>query len=182
MPWLHHLAFLFAFLATFVRPVPALALAPASPETGVGGFEVAGQLLANELGAANREHHQGIGAGYDENASGYRFAAGGAARASSAAQGALLRAQLAAEEVAGARLPQAITGYTRHGLNQAISREGVGVSPRAILDAFENPLSITGQSSGRFVLTGTDAVVIVNVEGQVIHTWATGSAGFRIVP
>jgi hypothetical protein len=50
-----------------------------------------------------------------------------------------LRAQLAAEEVAGARLPQAITGYARHGLNQAISREGVGVSTRAILDAFKNP-------------------------------------------
>jgi hypothetical protein len=109
-------------------------------------------------------------------------AAGSATGASSAAQGALLRAQLAAEEVAGARLPQAITGYTRHGLNQAISREGVGVSTRAILDAFKNPLSITGQSGGRFVLTGTDAVVVVNAEGQVISTWATGSAGFRIVP
>jgi hypothetical protein len=39
---------------------------------------------------------------------------------------------------AGARLPQAITGYTRHGLNQAISRDGVGVSTRAIMDAFKN--------------------------------------------
>jgi len=70
----------------------------------------------------------------------------------------------------------------RHGLNQAISREGVGVSTRAILDAFKNPLSITGQSGGRFVLTGRDAVVVVNAEGQLISTWATGSAGFRIVP
>jgi hypothetical protein len=109
-------------------------------------------------------------------------AAGGAARASSAAQAALLRSQLAAEEIAGARLPQAIRGYTRHGFNQAISREGVGVSTRALLDAFKNPLSITGQSGGRFVLTGSDAVVVVNAEGQVISTWATGSAGFRIVP
>jgi hypothetical protein len=112
-------------------------------------------------------------------------AAGGTAsatRASSAAQGALLRAQLAAEEVAGARLPQAITGYTRHGLNQAISRDGVGVSTRAIMDAFKNPASIAGQSGGRFVLTGRDAVVVVNAEGKVITTWATNSAEVRVVP
>jgi hypothetical protein len=107
--------------------------------------------------------------------------AGSATRASSAAQGALLRAQLAAEEVAGARLPQAITGYTGHGLNQAISRDGVGVSTRAIADAFRNPTSIAGQSGGRFVLTGRDAVVVVNAEGEVVTTWATNSAGFRVV-
>jgi hypothetical protein len=29
--------------------------------------------------------------------------------------------------------PRVITGYTRHGLEQAIGREGAGVSPRAIL-------------------------------------------------
>jgi hypothetical protein len=33
-----------------------------------------------------------------------------------------------------------INGYTRHGLNQAISRDGVGVSPSAILDAVKIPL------------------------------------------
>jgi hypothetical protein len=106
----------------------------------------------------------------------------GGSLAASSLQGALLRAQLAAEEGAGARLPQAITGFTRHGLNQAISRDGVGVSTRAIFDAFQNPLSIIGQNGGRFILTGTNAVVVVNAEGQVITTWATRSAGFRIIP
>jgi hypothetical protein len=80
MPLLRHLAVLFAFLAAFVRPASASAFTPASPGTRVGGFEVAAQLLAGELGAASHEQHQGIGAAYDENASGYRFAAGGAAR------------------------------------------------------------------------------------------------------
>jgi len=100
----------------------------------------------------------------------------------STARGALLRAQLATEEVAGARLPQAITGHTRHGLNQDISRDGVGFSTRAIMDAFKNPTSIAGQSGGRFVLTGRDAVVVVNAEGRVITTCATNSAGVRVVP
>jgi len=77
MPWLRHLAVLFAFLAAFVRPAPASAFTSASPETRVGGFEVAAHLLAGEHGAASREQHQGIGAAYDQNASGYRFAAGG---------------------------------------------------------------------------------------------------------
>jgi hypothetical protein len=80
MPWLRHLAVLFAFIAALVRPAPASALSPASPESRVRGFEIAAHLLAGELGAASREQHQGIGAAYDENASGYRFAAGGAAR------------------------------------------------------------------------------------------------------
>ena len=99
--------------------------------------------------------------------------------ASSAAQGALLRAQLAAEQAAGARLPQALTGYTRHGLNQAISRDGVGVGARAIMDAWQNPLGIVGQSGGRFVITGQNATIVVNAEGQIISTWASGSAGLR---
>jgi hypothetical protein len=58
----------------------------------------------------------------------------------------------------------------------------VGVSARAILDAFKNPLSITGQSGGRFMMTGRDAVVVVNAEGQVVTTWATSLAGTRVVP
>lgn len=77
MPLLRHLAVLFVLLAAFVRPAPASAFTPASSEARVSGFEVAAQLLAGELGAASREQHHGIGATYDENASGYRFAAGG---------------------------------------------------------------------------------------------------------
>jgi hypothetical protein len=75
MPWLRHRAVLFAFVAAFVWPAPASAFSPASSGTRVGGFEVAAHVLAGELGAASLEQHQGIGAAYDENASGYRFAA-----------------------------------------------------------------------------------------------------------
>jgi hypothetical protein len=90
--------------------------------------------------------------------------------------------QLAAEEIAGARMPGQLAGYTKHGINQTISRDGVGVSTRAILDAFQNPTKIFGQAGGRFGFVGRDAVVVVNSEGQVVTTWATGSAGVRIVP
>tara|TARA_B110001454_G_scaffold211813_1_gene227911 strand:- start:1664 stop:2218 length:555 start_codon:yes stop_codon:yes gene_type:complete len=107
------------------------------------------------------------------------IAAKGAGEASSLANSALLKMQLRAEEIAGARLPAEVSGYSRHGLNQAISRDGVGVAPGAILDAFNNPLAITGQSGGRFMMTGKDAVVIVNDQGKVITTWATNAAGVR---
>jgi len=55
----------------------------------------------------------------------------------------------------------------------------VGVSPSAILDAVKNPLSVTGQSGGRFMMTGNDAVVVINSEGKVITTWARNSRGIR---
>ncbi|RUD93116.1 hypothetical protein IPC1228_31485 [Pseudomonas aeruginosa] len=72
-----------------------------------------------------------------------------------------------------------MTGYSKHGLNQAISRDGVGVAPQAITDAVSNPIKISGQSGGRFVFTGKNAVVVVNSQGKVITTWATSSAGTR---
>lgn len=106
-------------------------------------------------------------------------AKGAAGEASSLVNAARLRMQLKAEELAGTRLPSEISGYSRHGLNQAISRDGVGVAPSAILDAFKNPLNITGQSGGRFMMTGKDAVVVVNQDGKVITTWVTNAAGVR---
>jgi hypothetical protein len=72
-----------------------------------------------------------------------------------------------------------ITGYTRHGLNQAIGREGTGVSSRAILDAAKNPLEIIQQSGGRIKYIGKDAGVVVNQEGKIITTWPRGSGGLR---
>lgn len=99
--------------------------------------------------------------------------------ASSLVNSSRLSMQLAAEEVAGARLPYQITGYSRHGLNQAISRDGVGVAPGAILDAFNNPLSLSGQTGGRFLLTGSNAKLVVNSDGKIITTWATRTSGVR---
>lgn len=73
-----------------------------------------------------------------------------------------------------------ITGYTKHGLNQAISRDGLGVSPRAILDAVKNPLRSIPQSNGAIKYVGEKATVILNQAGKVISTWARSSAGTRI--
>ncbi|WP_226883416.1 wall-associated protein precursor [Neisseria yangbaofengii] len=70
---------------------------------------------------------------------------------------------------AGARF--ALTGFTRHGLNQAISRGGVGVSNRAILSTMRNPTKITTQSGGRTRFTGPNGGVVLNNQGKVITTW-----------
>lgn len=72
-----------------------------------------------------------------------------------------------------------ITGFTRHGLNQAISRDGVGVSNRAMLDAMKNPKEVVPQSNGTTLYIGHNAVVLTNAQGKVVTTWATGSAGQR---
>jgi len=72
-----------------------------------------------------------------------------------------------------------ITGYTRHGINQAISREGVGVSPEAILDAVRNPTGVIQQADGALQYVGKDATVILNKDGKVITTYARSSKGCR---
>jgi RHS repeat-associated protein len=73
-----------------------------------------------------------------------------------------------------------VTGFTKHGINQAISRDGVGVADRSILDAVKNPTEVLEQSGGRTMYVGKDATVITNAEGKVVTTWANGSAGTRI--
>lgn len=72
-----------------------------------------------------------------------------------------------------------LTGYTRHGLNQAISREGVGVSPRAILDALRNPIRIIPQAGNTTKYLGQDAAVVLNGEGRVVTTFPRSSSGVR---
>ncbi len=70
-----------------------------------------------------------------------------------------------------ARESISITGYTRHGINQAISRDGGrGVAAEAILDAVRNPISVFEQSNG-FKFLGKDSTVILNNAGKVISTW-----------
>ncbi|OEU66104.1 MAG: hypothetical protein BA867_08750 [Desulfobacterales bacterium S5133MH16] len=73
-------------------------------------------------------------------------------------------------------------GYTRHGLNQAISRDGVGVSTRAILDAVRNPTKIVKLAKGAVKYVGENATVILNRSGKVITTWARTKLGWRIKP
>ncbi|CAG4913988.1 RHS repeat-associated core domain-containing protein [Paraburkholderia saeva] len=61
-----------------------------------------------------------------------------------------------------------ITGFTRHGLNRAINR---GVSPGAMCDAVNNPISVTERSNGTTRYTGAGAVVVLNPAGRVVTVW-----------
>jgi len=72
-----------------------------------------------------------------------------------------------------------LTGYTKHGINSAISHDGVGVSPKAILDAIKNPGSMVKQADGAVKYVGKDATVILNQDGKVITTWANSATGVR---
>ncbi|HET7630100.1 MAG TPA: RHS repeat-associated core domain-containing protein [Candidatus Saccharimonadales bacterium] len=65
-----------------------------------------------------------------------------------------------------------ITGHTKHGLNQSISRNGGrGVSAEAKLDAVKNPTKVTEQSGGRTKYSGKSATVVTNKDGKVITTY-----------
>jgi RHS repeat-associated protein len=71
-----------------------------------------------------------------------------------------------------------ITGFTKHGINQAISRDGVGVSTRAIAEAVKNPIKVVVER-GATKYIGRDATVVLNKAGKVMTTWARNSAGKR---
>jgi RHS repeat-associated protein len=73
-----------------------------------------------------------------------------------------------------------ITGYTRHGLQRVIGRDGHGVHPRAIIDAVRNPLkAVTDVASRKSVYRGRDATVVLNEHGKVITAYAKGRRGWR---
>ncbi len=77
------------------------------------------------------------------------------------------------------RIGGRITGYTRHGLHQAISREDVGVSVRAILEAVRHPLRILQRPGGITEYVGDTARVRLNTAGQVVTVMPTSRRGFR---
>jgi RHS repeat-associated protein len=85
-------------------------------------------------------------------------------------------------EEGGAAIEAEITGFTRHGLAQAISREGVGVNEQAMLDAVNAPVSVETRANGTTRFVGKDATVVLNGEGRVVSTWANSGAGRRIQP
>ena len=59
-----------------------------------------------------------------------------------------------------------ITGYTRHGLNQAISRNaGRGVKAKAILEAVRNPRKVIQQADKTIKYVGKEAIVFLNKQG-----------------
>lgn len=80
MLWLRHVALFVVFVAALFRPASAGAFtsAPdAGSQTRVGAFELVAATLVGRASGATCGLHGGIGAAYDENASGYRFAARG---------------------------------------------------------------------------------------------------------
>ena len=77
--------------------------------------------------------------------------------------------------------PKKITGYTQHGLERAMGRDGYGVSPKGILDAFKNPQSVIYDVRyDTFKFTGRKSVVVLNRQGQIVTTWAKGSMYWRL--
>ena len=64
-----------------------------------------------------------------------------------------------------------ITGFTRHGINQVISRN---ISPASIMDAMRSPLDVSvriGPSGASARYTGSACVVVINPAGDVITAW-----------
>ncbi len=100
------------------------------------------------------------------------------ARAAGAAKAVRVTARAPAGRVVAPQ--RAITGYTKHGIDSAISHDGVGVSPRAILDAVKNPIKVLEQGGGRLKMIGKDATVVLNSARKVVTTWARNAAGYRI--
>ena len=79
--------------------------------------------------------------------------------------------------------PTKITGFTKHGINRAISRDGHGVADKALLDTVKNYKKIEPQGlfRSKFKFVGKNAVVILNKTGKVITAWAKNKAGRRFV-
>ena len=84
MPWRRHFALFVDFVAALFRPAAAGAFSSApdaNAQARVGTFELVAVTLVGTSTETSPGLHEGIGRAYDENASGYRFAAGGAGRA-----------------------------------------------------------------------------------------------------
>lgn len=78
--------------------------------------------------------------------------------------------------------PAEINGFTQHGLDQVMGRDGVGVADAAIQDAVANPVQVVPQDNFTFMFTGSNATVILNSDGKVVTAWANNSAGWRNAP
>ena len=88
--------------------------------------------------------------------------------------------QFSKDPFLGQQAPEKITGYTRHGLDQAMFRDGHGVSPQGILDAVRNPTEIVYDAiRDTYKFNGIHSVTILNTQGKVITTWAKSSVFWR---
>jgi len=73
-----------------------------------------------------------------------------------------------------------ITGFTKHGLERVLGREGKGVSNKAILDAVKNPIKVIFQKNGNVKYTGRNAEVVLNKKGEIVTAWSLNKEGYRI--
>ncbi|OEE54090.1 hypothetical protein [Vibrio splendidus] len=65
-----------------------------------------------------------------------------------------------------------ITGYTKHGLNQALGRNGGrGVNAKHMLDAVKNPKKVVEAANGTTKYQGKKATVVLNGDGKVVTTF-----------
>jgi RHS repeat-associated protein len=75
-----------------------------------------------------------------------------------------------------AKIADVISGYTRHGINQAIGRNGgKGVSTKSILNAVTNQksASATSEGNGAMKIVGNNKTsVVINKDGKVITTYS----------
>ena len=74
-----------------------------------------------------------------------------------------------------------IRGYTKHGAEQVMGRDGgIGVSNAAILNAVNNPIAPpTVRADGAIKFIGQNATVVINPSGYVITAWSTNYRGRR---
>ncbi|QOI98956.1 MAG: RHS repeat-associated core domain-containing protein [Phycisphaeraceae bacterium] len=147
---------------------------------GLAGLTAASGVAAS---AASQAYEVAVGDrdGYSLTEMGISGGVGGLLGPAVRAAGNLARGA-AAKACGGARTVAdgKITGYTRHGLNHAIAREGVGVKPGAILDAVQNPKQIIQQAGARIKYVGQNATVVTNANGKIITTWAHNSDSLRV--
>ncbi|MGO8928359.1 MAG: RHS repeat-associated core domain-containing protein [Limisphaerales bacterium] len=70
-----------------------------------------------------------------------------------------------------------ITGFTEHGLDQAIGR---GVSPQFLLSTVKDPSVVLQQSAGQFLYLSDKAAVALNPAGRVITTYPSSMFGVNV--
>ena len=76
-----------------------------------------------------------------------------------------------------------VSGHTKHGINQAISRNGRGVSPAAILETIRSPQKAVYQpATETFKLTGPRSDVVLNCARKIVTVTARGHGNTRIPP
>jgi hypothetical protein len=179
MPWLRHFALFVVFVTALFRPAAAGAFVSA-PDAGsqarVGAFELVAATLVGPASAATCGLHEGIGRAYDENASGYRFAAGGGRAA--------LAARFGTTAERTAVLERAITAEGGLNTSTTVARQLAGqrsfIPTQSVLDTIASgarvadPQGVAGQFMYRSAASfngsqGTLEVLVHEASGQIRH-------------